>query len=120
MKVNNQNTNNKPEVRLLPKPDRMHLNKAYDEWRNIPWRKLERKVYKLQRRIYTASQRGETLKVRKLQRLLMKSRAAKLLSVRRITQENKGVRRESRTLGASALNNWRAVSPGELSLSVPT
>ena len=78
MKVNNQSTNNNPEVTVR------------GEWKNIPWRKLEQKVYKLQRRIYTASQRGETLKVRKLQRLLMKSRAAKLLATRRVTQENKG------------------------------
>ncbi len=91
MKVNNQSTNKEPQVRLLPKPDRQRvINKARDEWRSIPWRKLEQKVNKLQKRIYTASQRGETLKVRKLQKLLMKSRAAKLLSVRRVTQENKG------------------------------
>ncbi|MDJ0620218.1 MAG: group II intron reverse transcriptase/maturase [Calothrix sp. MO_192.B10] len=78
MKVNYQSTNKNLEVSVR------------DQWKNIPWRKLERKVYKLQRRIYRASQRGETLKVRKLQRLLMKSRAAKLLAIRRVTQENKG------------------------------
>ncbi len=81
MKANSQSTNDLPEVQLLPKPL---------EWRSIPWRKLERKVYKLQKRIYAASQRGETLKVRQLQRLLLKSRAAKLLAVRRVTQENQG------------------------------
>lgn len=60
------------------------------EWENIPWRKLERKIFKLQKRIYQASRRGEIKKVRKLQKLLMKSRLAKLLAVRRVTQENKG------------------------------
>lgn len=60
------------------------------EWKEIPWRKLERKIFKLQKRIYQASRRGEVTKVRKLQRLLMKSWAAKLLAVRRVTQENKG------------------------------
>jgi RNA-directed DNA polymerase len=29
------------------------------EWKTIPWRKLERKVFKLQKRIYQASQRGD-------------------------------------------------------------
>jgi RNA-directed DNA polymerase len=60
------------------------------EWKDIPWRKLERKNFKLQKRIYQASRRGDVTKVRKLQRLLMKSRSAKLLAVRRVTQENKG------------------------------
>ena len=60
------------------------------EWKDLPWRKLERRVFKLQKRIYQASRRGDVEKVRKLQRLLMKSRSAKLLAVRRVTQENKG------------------------------
>src|ERR687885_1049779 len=75
-----------------PKCENQSTDGKSDEWKDIPWRKLERKVYKLQKRIYTASQRGETLKVRKLQKLLIKSRAAKLLAVRRVTQENKGKR----------------------------
>jgi len=29
------------------------------EWHSINWRKLEKRVYKLQKRIYQASQRGE-------------------------------------------------------------
>jgi RNA-directed DNA polymerase len=31
-----------------------------DEWSTIPWRKLERYVYRLQKRIYKAKQRGDT------------------------------------------------------------
>lgn len=60
------------------------------EWKDLPWRKLERKVFKLQKRIYQASSRGETEAVRKLQRLLLKSQAAKLLAVRRVSQDNQG------------------------------
>jgi RNA-directed DNA polymerase len=86
-KCENQSTDDKP-----------------NEWKNIPWRKLERKVYKLQKRIYTASQRGETLKVRKLQKLMIKSRAAKLLAVRQVTQENKG----KKTAGVDGV---KALSP---------
>ncbi len=65
------------------------LNPMY-EWRNINWRKVERWVFKLQKRIYQASQSGDKLKVRQLQRLLLKSWYAKLLAVRRVTQENQG------------------------------
>ncbi len=60
------------------------------EWKHINWRKLERRVYKLQKRIYRASQRGDTVTVRKLQKLLMKSWSAKALAVRRVTQDNTG------------------------------
>lgn len=62
------------------------------EWETIPWRKLEVQVFKLQKRIYRASQSGNVVLVRNLQRLLLKSRAAKLLAVRRVTQDNRGKR----------------------------
>jgi RNA-directed DNA polymerase len=57
---------------------------------NINWRKLERNVFKLQKRIYKASKSGNLKKVRSLQRLLIKSKSAKLLAVRRVAQVNKG------------------------------
>lgn len=77
------------EVQVSSKYVMSELTTTY-EWKDTPWRKLERKTFKLQKRIYQASRRGEVEKVRKLQRLLMKSRSAKLLAVRRVTQENKG------------------------------
>jgi RNA-directed DNA polymerase len=60
------------------------------EWKNLPWRDIEREVFKLQTRIYQASRRGDTESVHKLQRLLMKSWSAKCLAVRRVTQDNQG------------------------------
>jgi RNA-directed DNA polymerase len=45
------------------------------DWAQIPWRKLERKVYQLQKRIYQASRRGNDQTVHNLQRLLMKRHA---------------------------------------------
>lgn len=60
------------------------------EWKHINWRKLEKCVYKLQKRIYRASVCEDVKAIRKLQKTLMKSRAAKVLSVRRISQDNKG------------------------------
>ncbi len=60
------------------------------EWHNTNWRKLERIVYKLQKRIYRASQRGDVKAYRKLQKTLMKSWSARALSVRRVTQDNQG------------------------------
>jgi RNA-directed DNA polymerase len=66
------------------------------EWRLINWRKLERRVYKLQKRIYQASVRGNVKAVRRLQKTLMKSWAARCLAVRRVTQDNQGKKTEKR------------------------
>ncbi len=61
-----------------------------EDWTQAPWRTLERHVYRLQKRIYRAQQRGNTKAVHSLQRLLLKSRAARMLAVRRVTQDNQG------------------------------
>ena len=42
--------------------------KATVGWEQTDWRKLERVVFKLQKRIYQASQRGDVKAVRKLQK----------------------------------------------------
>ncbi|NEO34146.1 MAG: group II intron reverse transcriptase/maturase [Symploca sp. SIO3C6] len=64
--------------------------KPMDEWKNINWRKAERCVFKLQKRIYKASSRGDVRTVHRLQKLLIKSWSAKCLAVRRVTQDNQG------------------------------
>jgi RNA-directed DNA polymerase len=62
------------------------------EWKAIPWAQVERAVFKLQTRSYRAARRGDVRAVRRLQRLLVQSRSAKLLAVRRVTQDNRGKR----------------------------
>ena len=71
------------------------------EWNALPWKRFERQVFKLQQRIYRASRRGDGRTVHKLQRLLMKSWAAKCLAVRRVTQDNRG----KRTAGVDGVKN---------------
>ena len=66
------------------------LNNQTVEWNRINWRKLEVAVYKLQKRIFQASLRGDTSSVRRLQKTLMRSWSGKALSVRKITQDNQG------------------------------
>ena len=61
-----------------------------EDWASVPWRKLEQHLYRLQKRIFKASQQGDVKTVQKLQQLLMKSRSARLLAVRRVTQDNQG------------------------------
>lgn len=60
------------------------------KWQDLPWKKIERAVFKLQKRIYQASQRGDTQAIHKLQKLLIHSQSAKFLAVRRVTQDNRG------------------------------
>jgi RNA-directed DNA polymerase len=60
------------------------------EWNKVDWRKLEIRVYKLQKRIYQASSRGDVKAVRRLQKTLMRSWSGKMLAVRRVTQDNQG------------------------------
>jgi RNA-directed DNA polymerase len=60
------------------------------EWQDLPWKKIERTVFKLQKRIYRASQQGDTDTIHNLQRLLVNSWSAKCLAVRRVTQDNRG------------------------------
>ncbi|NEO62671.1 MAG: group II intron reverse transcriptase/maturase [Moorea sp. SIO4G2] len=74
------------------------------EWTQVNWRKLEMTVFKLQKRIYRASNRGDVRVVRKLQKTLMKSWSAKMIAVRRVTQENKG-KKTAGIDGVKALTN---------------
>lgn len=71
------------------------------EWSDINWRKLERSVFKLQKRIFQASNRGDAKLVRRLQKLLISSWAARALSVRRVTQDNQG----KKTAGVDGLKS---------------
>ena len=66
------------------------LDPESESWNKLPWRKFEQHVYRIQKRIFRAEQRGNTRAVQKLQKLLMKSRAARFLAVRRVTQDNQG------------------------------
>lgn len=65
-------------------------NAETESWELLPWRKLERYVYRIQKRIYRASARGNLKQVHNLQKLLTRSHAARLLAVRRVTQDNNG------------------------------
>lgn len=67
-----------------------HSAMGSDEWKGIDWKQIQKNVYRLQTRIFKAKRRGDTKQVRRLQKLLMKSRSAKLLSVRKVTQDNQG------------------------------
>ncbi|MDE5060157.1 reverse transcriptase N-terminal domain-containing protein [Wolbachia endosymbiont of Drosophila malagassya] len=68
----------------------MDQQKARYEWNGIPWRKLKKSSFKLQKRIYQASKCNDIKKMHNLQRLLLKSTSARTIAVRRVTQDNRG------------------------------
>ncbi len=60
------------------------------DWDSIDWRTVEDDVRRLRQRIFTASQAGDLKQVRNLQKLMLRSRANTLISVRRVTEVNAG------------------------------
>ncbi|HBL09874.1 MAG TPA: group II intron reverse transcriptase/maturase [Cyanobacteria bacterium UBA11162] len=65
-------------------------NKLTVEWNQINWRQAERRVFKLQKRIFQASERGDVKAVRQMQKTLIRSWSARLVAVRKVTQDNQG------------------------------
>lgn len=59
-------------------------------WAAANWRAAENDVRRLRQRIFTASRAGDLAKIRNLQKLMLRSRANTLLSVRRVTEVNAG------------------------------
>lgn len=60
------------------------------KWQDIDWKRMERIVFKLQKRIYQASKRGDVKAMRRLQKTLIRSWSARCIAVRRVTQDNGG------------------------------
>jgi len=60
------------------------------DWNSIDWKKVNRQVRNLRQRIFRATRDGDWKKVRSLQKLMLRSHANILQSVRRVTQINQG------------------------------
>jgi hypothetical protein len=60
------------------------------DWDSMDWESAERQVTRLRQRIYRATCEQKWNKVRSLMKLMLRSRSNLLLSVRRVTQKNKG------------------------------
>ena len=74
------------------------------QWKLIDWFHVNRYVERLQQRIYRAECLGDKRKVRNLQRLLVRSKAMLLVSIKRVTQINKG-KKTAGVDGEIALSN---------------
>lgn len=58
------------------------------DWDTIDWGKVEKEVKRLQARIVKATEAGRHNKVKVLQGLLVRSRSAKLLAIKRVTEND--------------------------------
>nr|UTA96653.1 hypothetical protein [Ulva meridionalis]UTA96705.1 hypothetical protein [Ulva meridionalis]UTA96768.1 hypothetical protein [Ulva meridionalis] len=59
-------------------------------WKNIRWKTAETRVRKLQEKIFIYSKKKDRSKVHMYQKFLIKSKSARLLAVRKVTQDNRG------------------------------
>jgi RNA-directed DNA polymerase len=75
------------------------------DWDAVDWRAVEDDVRRLRQRIFTATQAGDLKKVRNLQKLMLRSRANALCSVRRVTEVNAG-RKTAGVDGRVVLEAW--------------
>lgn len=90
--MNKSNTDSEMRIVECEQPDILspEEHEALLEWSEIDWGKVERVVFKLQKRICSASRQGNIKKVRKLQKTLIRSYSNRLMAVRRVTQDNQG------------------------------
>ena len=68
-----------------------HINTINSEsWEFLPWKKFSVNLLRLQKRVYKAVRAGDKRKARSLQKLILRSQAARFLAVRQVTQLNNG------------------------------
>jgi len=67
-----------------------HSNNASELWKNLPWKKFRCDLFRLQKRVWKAVSVGDKRKAKYLQKLILKSRAARHLAIRQVTQLNAG------------------------------
>jgi hypothetical protein len=81
-------------VTTAPDPARPAANGPGDppDWDAVDWRHQEEQVRRLRQRIFKAAQAGDLKQVRNLQKLMLRSRANTLVSVRQASQRNAGRR----------------------------
>jgi len=67
-----------------------HSSNASELWKKLPWKKFQVNLFRLQKRVYKAVSVGDKRKARSIQKLILKSQAARLLAIRQVTQLNAG------------------------------
>ena len=61
-----------------------------DNWEWADWKQFQKTLFRLQKRIFKAVRDGDKAKAKSLQKLVLSSRAARMLAIRQVTQLNQG------------------------------
>ena len=68
-----------------------HIQKLNSEsWKRLPWKKFRQNLFRLQKRVWKAVRAGDMRRARSLQKLILRSQAARFLAIRQVTQLNAG------------------------------
>ena len=68
-----------------------HIEKYDSEtWKNLPWKQFRQDLFRLQKRVWKAVRAKDLRKAKSLQKLILRSRAARFLAIRQVTQLNQG------------------------------
>lgn len=67
-----------------------HSSNTSESWENLPWKRFRKDLFRLQRRVFKAVREGNKRKALSLQKLILKSKAARFLAIRQVTQLNAG------------------------------
>lgn len=99
-----------------------HSCKTSESWKKLNWKKFRKDLFRLQSRVFKAIRVGDKRKALSLQKLILKSFAARFLAIRQVTQLNAGKktagvdrkkslnfseRFELETLLRKTSNNWQ-------------
>ena len=80
-----------------------HSKLTSESWVNLNWKKFRKDLFRLQSRVFKAIRAGDKRKALSLQKLILKSKAARFLAIRQVTQLNAG-RKTAGVDGKKALN----------------
>ncbi|NMG23024.1 hypothetical protein DP116_27825 [Brasilonema bromeliae SPC951] len=67
-----------------------HSHEASESWKNLNWKEFRKDLFRLQCRVFKAIREGNKRKALSLQKLILKSKAARFLAIRQISQLNAG------------------------------
>ena len=67
-----------------------YCDNTSESWEKLPWKKFQKNLFRLQKRLWKAVRAGDQAKARSLQKLIIKSQAARFLAIRQVTQLNAG------------------------------
>ncbi|MEH2234950.1 group II intron reverse transcriptase/maturase [Nostoc sp.] len=67
-----------------------HSHEVSESWRSLNWKKFRKDLFRLQKRVFKAIREGNKRKALSLQKLILKSKAARFLAIRQVSQLNAG------------------------------